>query len=67
MATSKFDAFDRHDLTYKVVNGHPIQTTVLIPKALRTKPSGLCPVIVHWHGGGFIVGHRMYEGWFASW
>ncbi|ROV95018.1 hypothetical protein VMCG_08355 [Cytospora schulzeri] len=67
MAANKFHAFDRHDLTYKIVNDHPIQTTVLIPKALKTKPSGLYPVMVHWHGGGFIVGHRMYEGWFASW
>jgi acetyl esterase/lipase len=23
--------------------------------------------MVRWHGGGFIVGHRMYEPWFAQW
>ncbi|KAL4894559.1 Alpha/Beta hydrolase protein [Aspergillus ambiguus] len=23
--------------------------------------------MVRWHGGGFVVGHRMYEPWFAQW
>jgi hypothetical protein len=25
------------------------------------------PVLVYWHGGGFIVGHRMYEPWWSNW
>ncbi|KAL9618289.1 MAG: hypothetical protein Q9160_007000 [Pyrenula sp. 1 TL-2023] len=25
------------------------------------------PLLIRFHGGGFIVGHRMYEPWFALW
>ena len=67
MSASIFDAFDRVDLTYKTVNDHPLEATILIPKTLQSKPSAEYPVLVHWHGGGFVVGHRMYEPWFAPW
>ncbi|PLB45035.1 putative polyketide synthase [Aspergillus steynii IBT 23096] len=65
--TTKFASFDRVDLTYKVVNGQNLDTSVLIPKALQSQPRGEYPVLVYWHGGGFIIGDRMYEGWFAPW
>lgn len=26
-----------------------------------------CPVLVFWHGGGFITGDRMYEPWMPTW
>jgi acetyl esterase/lipase len=25
------------------------------------------PVLVYWHGGGFIVGYRLYEPWWPDW
>ncbi|EAW13532.1 putative polyketide synthase [Aspergillus clavatus NRRL 1] len=65
--TSKFDPFDRVDLTYKVIHNQPLIASVLIPKALASQPACDYPVLVNWHGGGFIIGHRLYEGWFAPW
>ncbi|ROW06901.1 hypothetical protein VMCG_04173 [Cytospora schulzeri] len=67
MATSKFDGFDKVNLTYKTVRNQPLEATILIPKALPETPSTEYPVLVNWHGGGFVVGHRLYEGWFSPW
>ncbi|KAI0123371.1 putative polyketide synthase [Xylariales sp. AK1849] len=67
MIVSKLNSFERLDLTYATVNGQPLQATVLTPKRLQAEPPGLHPVLVHWHGGGFIVGHRMYEPWWPKW
>ena len=65
--SSKFNLFDRVDLTFTYVNGHPLEATILIPKTLQSKPQADYPVLVNWHGGGFVVGHRMYEGWYPPW
>jgi hypothetical protein len=67
MSNSRFEPFDRVDLTYKTISGHPLEATVLTCKSLQSEVSTERPVLVHWHGGGFIVGHRMYDGWFALW
>ncbi|KAL2284624.1 hypothetical protein FJTKL_08724 [Diaporthe vaccinii] len=67
MAHSKFDAFEQFDFVYKSVKNQPLKATVLIPKALRENTSTEYPVLVNWHGGGFVVGHRMYEQWFSPW
>jgi len=67
MSTSKFEPFERVDLTFKTVNNQSLEATVLVPKTLKEKPKGKYPVLVNWHGGGFVVGHRMYEGWFSPW
>ena len=67
---SRFAPFTRIDLPYRFINGVPLEATVLIPKTIATQPkrhNRKCPVMVRWHGGGFIVGHRMYEPWFAQW
>ncbi|KAK1141875.1 hypothetical protein N8T08_008388 [Aspergillus melleus] len=65
--SNKFAPFDRVDLTYKVINAQHLDTSILIPRPLQDKPSGEYPVLIYWHGGGFIIGDRMYEGWFAPW
>ncbi|PLB55539.1 putative polyketide synthase [Aspergillus steynii IBT 23096] len=65
--SNKFAPFDRVDLTYKVINGQHLDTSILTPNRLQSKPSSEYPVLVYWHGGGFIIGDRMYEGWFAPW
>ena len=67
MASSKFDSYDRIDLTYAISNDHPLEATILVPKILLSKPKAEYPTLVYWHGGGFVVGHRMYEGWFPPW
>lgn len=65
--SSKFDLFDKVDLTFNYVNDHPLEATILIPQVLQSKPQADYPVLVNWHGGGFVVGHRMYEGWLPPW
>jgi pimeloyl-ACP methyl ester carboxylesterase len=66
---SRFDPFALIDLPYRVINNHSLDATVLIPKNTCGNPLDKkeCPVMVRFHGGGFIVGHRNYEPWFAQW
>jgi acetyl esterase/lipase len=62
---SKFDAFDRRDLTYRTIAGHDILASIFSPKKVRGH--GEVPVLVFWHGGGFVVGDRLYEPWWPNW
>ena len=64
---SRFDHFRRIDLPYRHIKGIPLEATILVPKSLVAKQDATHPVMVRWHGGGFVVGHRMYEPWFAQW
>lgn len=51
-AIANFEGFDVSTEIYSVVEGHPIETDILIPKLV---PEGhQCPVIVRIHGG-FLV------------
>ena len=56
----KFSAFNVTDVNYKEVNGVGIAASILTPKDAR---SGTHPVLVRWHGGCFITGHRMFPDW----
>lgn len=67
---SRFAPFKRIDVPYRIINGVPLEATILIPLRIFNSPSARLrkhSVMVRWHGGGFIVGHRMYEPWFAQW
>ncbi|KAI9726835.1 MAG: hypothetical protein M1828_000691 [Chrysothrix sp. TS-e1954] len=61
---SKFDPFNVLDVTYKTVDSVPIQASVVTSKKICP---GAHPVIVHFHGGCLITGHRTYEEWTATW
>lgn len=50
------DAFDIVTEPYKIVEGHPIQVDVLVPKLIT---SGVHPVIVRLHGGWLVRLHLM--------
>jgi acetyl esterase/lipase len=69
--SSKFDGFERTDLVYSTVAGHDLWASVLKPQKLANSKScgnhNSVPVLVYWHGGGFIVGDRMYEPWWSTW
>lgn len=45
--------FDAYRTAYKFVNSQPIYAFFIIPKQLRT---GLSPLLVRFHGGGFSEG-----------
>ncbi|KAI0124128.1 putative polyketide synthase [Xylariales sp. AK1849] len=70
---SKFDEFERTDLVYNTVADHNLWTSILTPKGLTEERRGgdgahtHVPVLVFWHGGGFIVGDRLYEPWWPGW
>jgi len=63
---SKFAGFHRTDLVYCTVANHDLNASVLRPTSTEpaTAPR---PVLVFWHGGGFITGDRMYEPWWPTW
>ncbi|KAH8802446.1 putative polyketide synthase [Xylogone sp. PMI_703] len=65
--SSKLELFERVDFTFKVINDYPIEATILIPRALQLRPRAKYATLVNWHGGGFVVGDRMYEGWLPPW
>ncbi|KAB2571388.1 putative carboxylesterase 15 [Lasiodiplodia theobromae] len=58
-----FKGFRIFDVTYKVVDSHPIQTSVLVPKSACKGPR---PIIVRFHGGGLVAGTRLHAPWFPS-
>jgi cephalosporin-C deacetylase-like acetyl esterase len=61
MAVSvKFAAFNIVDVHYKTVNGVAVPASILIPKDIRP---GKHPLLVRWHGGCLITGHRMFPEW----
>jgi carboxylesterase type B len=64
MGADRFNAFNATDFTYKTVNNTPLELTILTPKHVK---SGTCPLLVHFHGGGLIVGDKMFPDWFALW
>jgi hypothetical protein len=64
MAVSdKFSAFNLIDANYKEVHGVAIPASILIPKDAQP---GAHPVLVRWHGGCFITGHRLYPDWVST-
>lgn len=63
---SAFPAFQVTNTSYKSVQGVPIPTSLLIPKTLQPSRHRH-PVIVRWHGGCFITGHRLLPRWFGRW
>lgn len=68
---SRFDPFTLVDLPFRTVQNHSLDATLFIPTHFLSRSSSnhkqKCPVMVHFHGGGFILGHRRYEPWFAQW
>lgn len=67
MPSSKLEPFDRVDFDFKTVYGHALKTSILVPKNLQSQPRAQYPTIVNWHGGGFVVGDRLHEGWLPAW
>ena len=55
--TSGLDAqelsFTKEIFTYKQVHGHEIKANIFLPDSIPN-----CPVLIYFHGGGFIFGNR---------
>lgn len=71
--SSKFQDFERKDYVYRTIEDHQLHASVLIPKGIpepqsvTEQPPHTAPVLVFWHGGGWIVGSRLYEPWWSTW
>ncbi|KAI5468188.1 hypothetical protein BGZ63DRAFT_419816 [Mariannaea sp. PMI_226] len=67
----KFDKFERSDRVYSTIRGHDIWVSIFTTRQSATEhrqaPCVKVPVLVYWHGGGFIVGDRLYEPWWPVW
>ena len=61
--SSRFSDFNVVDVNYKEVNGTLIPASILIPKDIKP---GKHPILVRWHGGCLITGHRMYPEWVSA-
>lgn len=61
--SAKFSAFNLIDVNYKEVHSVAIPASILIPKDTQ---AGTHPVLVRWHGGCLITGHRLYPDWVST-
>ncbi|MDA3808039.1 MAG: alpha/beta hydrolase, partial [Thiomicrorhabdus sp.] len=50
---SQNDTSEKIVFTYKIVQGHEIKANIYLPES-----NGLHPVLIYFHGGGFIFGNR---------
>ncbi|KAJ5760027.1 hypothetical protein N7520_007183 [Penicillium odoratum] len=66
---SKFKDFYVHHETYKIVHGHQIDLSILIPKFLVEdgELSEQTPLIIEFHGGFLVGGNRIFSPWFSDW
>lgn len=52
-AFSQRDSSEKKEFVYKKVEGHEIKANIFLPET-----NGLHPVLIYFHGGGFIFGNR---------
>ncbi|KAM0415800.1 hypothetical protein ACHAPT_013261 [Fusarium lateritium] len=52
----KFEPFERVDIVYKTLDGPPFEAAILVPKTSITSRSHVSPLLVHFHGGGLVMG-----------
>jgi acetyl esterase/lipase len=60
---ARLGACSLKDATYKTINGHSLLASIVVPRGLAP---GKHPLVVRWHGGGLVNGHRLYTPWIAQ-
>ncbi|KAJ5624029.1 hypothetical protein N7510_000338 [Penicillium lagena] len=63
-SSPKLDGLDIIQTTYKKIGDHEIRTDILIP---QTPHKGQRPVIIRFHGGGFVFGDSLYMDFYPHW
>ncbi|KAI9050808.1 hypothetical protein LZ554_004927 [Drepanopeziza brunnea f. sp. 'monogermtubi'] len=61
----KLNSFEILTVEYKNVGGAGVELDVLIPDSLPANTTA--PLVVRFHGGGFVTGSSLYEDWFPLW
>lgn len=62
LGLNRLGACSVKNVTYKTVDGKALEASIVVP---RTLSPGSHPVMVRWHGGGLVNGHRLYAPWIA--
>ncbi|KAI7774397.1 alpha/beta-hydrolase [Diaporthe eres] len=57
---AQLNAFTRQEVSYKQLASHDFEASILVQNNVH---QGTCPLIVRWHGGGLVNGHRLYTEW----
>ncbi|PWY90930.1 alpha/beta-hydrolase, partial [Aspergillus heteromorphus CBS 117.55] len=60
---NRLTGFDLVQADYKTVKGHGIRADFIIPQSNYT---GKRPVIIRFHGGGFVTGDSLFWDWFPE-
>lgn len=56
------------DVVYKTVNNASIEAAIFVPRSILNNKHGKpAPVVVHFHGGGLIVGTNPEPAFFGNW
>ncbi|RAK92509.1 alpha/beta-hydrolase [Aspergillus costaricaensis CBS 115574] len=63
LAQKRLAGFDLVQTNYKTVGDHNIRADFIIPQSNYT---GKRPVIIHFHGGGFLTGDALFFEWFPQ-
>jgi cephalosporin-C deacetylase-like acetyl esterase len=63
----KFEQFERADVVYKTLNGVPFHAAVLVPKSSIGSHTQAHPLLVHFHGGGLVMGAALDPGMLPHW
>lgn len=61
-------SFTTADVTYKTIESHPVEATLFIPQDLTAEQKAQPrPVILRYHGGGWMTGSRFSWEWMTRW
>ncbi|RYC79264.1 hypothetical protein BFJ63_vAg17859 [Fusarium oxysporum f. sp. narcissi] len=64
MSSIKCESFHEFEESYKTVNDCEIKASLFVPKQISKK---VLPILVHFHGGGLVMGDKNYFPWWATW
>jgi acetyl esterase/lipase len=56
---SKLQNFHQLEAVYKIIDGIPFGVSILVPKHIASSEEAKCPLLVHFHGGGLVIGTRL--------
>ncbi|CAK39459.1 hypothetical protein CBS115989_2047 [Aspergillus niger] len=64
LAQKRLAGFDLVQTNYKTVGDHNLRADLIIPQSSYN--TGKRPVIIHFHGGGFLTGDSLFFEWFPQ-
>ncbi|KAH6982460.1 Alpha/Beta hydrolase protein [Ilyonectria destructans] len=54
--SNRLEPFERADVVYKTLNDIPFEAAIVVPKTSIASQNHARPLLVHFHGGGLIMG-----------